>query len=208
MAQNSVTRLRWLRCTAMIFDGRDGRQVNSLLGCDPAAICRRRGPRPRGAPGRWRRRAGSAGTPACRPPNGPRGRRGWPVPMSRRALSSRRLSGRRPSSRGRPVEPQVHLRGADRVLVVAERPGRCGHRVAAERPDHHQVVRELGLWPHREVFTHRVYHPGVLACPQPADPVSVCRPGMGCSDVRRGRWPRAPGAHAAARTCATARQRR
>src|SRR5712692_4123952 len=56
----------------------------------------------------------------------------------------------------RPVEPQVHLSRPYRVLVVAERPPRRGHRAAAERRDHHQVVREPRLWPHGQELTHRV----------------------------------------------------
>src|SRR5215469_18831643 len=79
--------------------------------------------------------------------------------------------GRSRPALGWPVEPQVHLSGPDRVLVIAERASRRDNGLAAERGGHHQVVRELRFWPHGQELTHRVYHSSVVACLQPCDPL-------------------------------------
>src|SRR5215470_1565046 len=79
----------------------------------------------------------------------------------------------------RPVEPQVHLPRPDRVLVLAERAARRGDGAAAQRRNHHQVVRELRLRADGKELTHRVYHPAVVSGLQPGNSLGVRLPRLG-----------------------------
>src|SRR5436190_8461021 len=58
-----------------------------------------------------------------------------------------------------PVEPVVHLPGADGVLVLAVAATGGGAVALAERPHHHQVVPEAGLGLEAVELGHRVQHP-------------------------------------------------
>src|SRR6478736_5459399 len=89
-----------------------------------------------------------------------------------------------------PVEPEVHLAGADRILVLAVLAGRRPAVALTERADHHQVVAEPGFGPEPVELRHRLQHPGMVALAEPRPP------------------PRDRAACAAARTCARARPRR
>src|SRR5262249_19571911 len=143
VAPNSATRLRWLRCTAMILLGVTGGRWSASC-----AGTRRPSPATRSSPSRRTCTVDPSSTMRRYSGMGPPGRLG---------------GGRTGPAAGRTVEPQVHLARADRVLVFAERPSRRRDLAAAERRDHHQVVREPGLWPDRQEFIHRVYHPGMVA---------------------------------------------
>ena len=87
-----------------------------------------------------------------------------------------RWSGHRrsPAAAG-PVEPDVHLAGADRVLVLAVRPGPGA--ATAPSPSAAIIIRyvpEPGLGPVvSETACHRADDPGVVAGLQPGDPLGV-----------------------------------
>ena len=89
-----------------------------------------------------------------------------------------------PASRW-PVEPEVDLARAHRILIIAIRTRGGGHRPFAERRHHHQVVPEPGLGAHLQELRHRGDHPGVVPGLQPPDPLQVRRAGPGGPDVHR-----------------------
>src|SRR6185437_15615769 len=167
LAPNSVTRLRWFRCTAMILDGWTGGRCTAW-----STATRRPSPATSSSPSRRTWTAAPSSKILRYSANEP--------PSSPQSLD--RL--RRPAS-GRSVEPEVHLAGPHRVFVVAERFARRSHRTAAQRGDHHQVRRELGLGPHGQELRHRVEHLGVFPGQQPVDPDQVGLAGLGGPDVRR-----------------------
>ena len=140
---------------------------------------------------------------------------GWglsPRPAGRARPSGGRSRGRRASPWPReaivgPVEPQVHLAGADRVLVVAVLPCSGGAGLLAEGADHHQVVGEHRLGPEPHELRHRVEDPGVVARLEPLDPLLVGRARLRRADVLEVGGSRGRAAGAASRTCGTARPR-
>src|SRR5580700_394080 len=109
-------------------------------------------------------------------------------PPSRRtcttAPSSRilRNSTMRPASRW-PVEPEVDLSGAHRVLIVAERTRRGGYCPLPQRGHPYQVMREPRLGVHLQEFWHRGDHLGVVPGLEPCDPLQVRRARLGGPDV-------------------------
>src|SRR6476620_8184347 len=86
-----------------------------------------------------------------------------------------------------PVEPEVHLAGADRILVLAILAGRRPAVALTERADHHQVVAEPGFGPEPVELRHRLQHPGMVALAEPLQPLEVGCRGLGGEDVLHAR---------------------
>ena len=94
--------------------------------------------------------------------------------LSRRHTASSRVGvAARGEAVGRPVEPQVHLPGAHRVLVLAVLAAGRGAVLLAEGADHHQVVAEPRLGLEAVEVRHRLQHPRVVARGEPGDPLAV-----------------------------------
>src|SRR5215831_694146 len=62
-------------------------------------------------------------------------------------------------ARGRAVEPQMYLAGADGVLVLSVLAARGGHGALPESADHLQVVAESRLGLELQELGHGVEHP-------------------------------------------------
>src|SRR6185312_5435244 len=92
------------------------------------------------------------------------------------------LPGPREAALG-PVEPQVYLAGADRVLVLAVLARRCAAVTLAERADHHQVVAESGFGLEPVEVRHGFEHTGMVALAEPREPLEVGRRSVGGEDV-------------------------